>query len=63
VRTELDDAGEGLFQLVLRVEDMERAAAWLARSGIALLPAPGCAGGRLIPPDRAAGARLVLTGS
>jgi catechol 2,3-dioxygenase-like lactoylglutathione lyase family enzyme len=60
VRMELDDAGEGLFQLSLCVEDMGRARAWLARSNIALLPAPGCPGGQLIPPGRAAGARLVL---
>lgn len=61
VRAELDAAGEGLFQLLLRVADVQAAAACLAWSGVALLPAPGCPGGRLIPPDRAAGARLVLT--
>ena len=60
VRAELDEAGEGVFQLSLRVKAMARAAAWLARSNVALLPAPGCPGGQLIPPDRAAGARLVL---
>lgn len=61
VRAELDSAGEGTFELLLRVADLRAAAAWLARSGIALQPAPGCPGGWLIPPDRAVGARLVLT--
>lgn len=61
VRAALDSASEGLFQLLLRVPDIQTATAWLARSRIALLPAPGCPGAWLIPPDRAAGARLVLT--
>lgn len=61
LRAELDSAGEGLFQLLLRVADIKAATAWLAQSRIALLAAPGCPGGWLIPPDRAAGARLVLT--
>lgn len=60
VRSELDSAGEGLFQLLLRVANLDAARAWLARSGIALQPAPGQPGGWLIPPERAAGARLAL---
>lgn len=61
VRTEIDAAGEGVFQFSLRVKDIGQAGAWLARSSIVLLPAPGYPGEHLIPPDRAAGARLALT--
>jgi catechol 2,3-dioxygenase-like lactoylglutathione lyase family enzyme len=61
VRTELDSVGEGTFELLLRVADMQAAAGWLARSQITLQPAPGYPKGRLIPPDRAVGARLILT--
>lgn len=61
VGAELNASGEGVFQLLLRVTDLRTAAAWLARSRIDLLPAPGYGTARLIPPDRALGARLVLT--
>lgn len=61
VRAELDSAGEGVFQFLLQVNDLRASTAWLARSATALQPAAGYAGGWLIPPDRAIGARLVLT--
>lgn len=62
VRAELDSAGEGTFELLLRVADLQAASGWLARSQITLRPAPGYPAGRLIPPDKAVGARLILTG-
>jgi catechol 2,3-dioxygenase-like lactoylglutathione lyase family enzyme len=60
VRTELDAAGEGLFQLTLRVKDLDASKAWLAKSGVALAAAPGYPGCCLVPPERAVWARLVL---
>jgi hypothetical protein len=61
IRAEIEESGEGVFQLLVRVTSLQTAAAWLARSQINLLPAPGYGTARLIPPDRALGARLVLT--
>ena len=61
ISAEVEMSGEGVFQLLLRVTSLQTAAAWLARSHIDLLPAPGYGAARLIPPDRALGARLVLT--
>jgi catechol 2,3-dioxygenase-like lactoylglutathione lyase family enzyme len=60
VRTELENAGEGLFQLELRVADIEASKSLLQKSGIALKAAPGYARRWLIPADRAVGARFVL---
>jgi catechol 2,3-dioxygenase-like lactoylglutathione lyase family enzyme len=61
LRAELDSASEGTFQFLLRVSDLGAASGWLARSGVELQTAPGYPGARLIPPDRAAGARFALT--
>lgn len=61
LQAELDEVGEGPFELRLRVQSLERARAWLDRSGVRLGPAPRIPGGRLIPPDQALGARLILT--
>jgi hypothetical protein len=61
-RIELVDAGgdaPGLHQLVLHVDDLERAAAKLHAAGVEV---PAISGGRVeIPPEAACGARLVLT--
>jgi catechol 2,3-dioxygenase-like lactoylglutathione lyase family enzyme len=60
VRTELDAAGEGLFQLTLRVRSLDASKARLAESGITVCPVRGYEGCWMIPPERAVWARLVL---
>lgn len=60
IRAQLDAAGEGPFQVTLRVRDLLQARTWLARSRVTLEPAPDTPQGCLIPPDQALGARLVL---
>ena len=60
VQTQLDTLGEGLFQVMLRVQNFQQARAWLERSGVVLERAPGTPQGWLVPPDHALGARLVL---
>jgi catechol 2,3-dioxygenase-like lactoylglutathione lyase family enzyme len=60
VQAELDADGEGPFNFTLRVESVQAAARWLGRSGIALQSVPGYPDARLIPPERALGARLLL---
>lgn len=60
VRTELDAAGEGLFQLALRVRSLDASKSRLAKSGVTLIPAPGYEGCWLVPPARAVWARLLL---
>src|SRR5579875_3220244 len=52
--------GEGLWQVVLGVQELAAARRWLGERGVALLPAPGMAGDALVAPERAMGARLVL---
>lgn len=52
--------GEGLWQVVLGVQDLEAARRRLGEHGVALLPAPGTADAALVDPARAMGARLVL---
>jgi hypothetical protein len=52
--------GEGLYQAVLGVADLEATGRALAARGVALAPAPGTPGGWLIDPNAALGARLVL---
>jgi catechol 2,3-dioxygenase-like lactoylglutathione lyase family enzyme len=60
VRKELDALGEGPFEVVLRVRDIQQARARLEQSGTVLEPAPGTTGGWLVPRDRVLGARMVL---
>src|SRR5215218_10034813 len=52
--------GEGTFQAVLGVDDLEATCRGMAARGVALDPAPGTASGWLIDPTAALGARLVL---
>jgi len=60
VHAELESVGEGVFALLVSVADMNAAQAWLARSGISPQSAPGYPDARLIPPERAVGARIIL---
>ncbi len=60
LRAELDRAGEGPYQVTLRVASLVRAASVLQRAGVALRDAPGTPGGRLIPPEQALGTRFAL---
>jgi catechol 2,3-dioxygenase-like lactoylglutathione lyase family enzyme len=59
-KDDLEALGEGPFQAILRVRDVQYARAFLERSGVTSAPAPDTPGGWLVPPDQAVGARLVL---
>jgi catechol 2,3-dioxygenase-like lactoylglutathione lyase family enzyme len=52
--------GEGLWQVVLGVRDLEATRRRLGERGVALLSAPGLLGDALVDPERTMGARLVL---
>ncbi|MGH8237514.1 MAG: VOC family protein [Steroidobacteraceae bacterium] len=60
VASELQEIGEGPFELRLRVTDLAHARQRLAKAGASLQPAPGVAGGYLVSPQHTLGARLVL---
>lgn len=60
VQSELEQIGEGPFELRLRVQDLSRSKARLASVGIAPEPAPGCLDGWLLPIERTVGTRIVL---
>ncbi len=60
VRTELDEVGEGPFELRLRVADLASSREFLARAGADARPAPGVPGGWLLAPECTVGTRVVL---
>lgn len=60
VQQALAAQGDGPFQAVLTVEQLEATRQALAERGMSLGPAPGVPGGLLVDPARAIGARLVL---
>jgi catechol 2,3-dioxygenase-like lactoylglutathione lyase family enzyme len=60
VKDDLDALGEGPFQVILAVRDLQHARAYLDQSGVDTTQAPDTPGGWLVPPDQALGARLVL---
>jgi hypothetical protein len=52
--------GEGVYRVVLGVDELDHTRRWLTARGVGLTGAPGVADGWLIDPAAAAGARLVL---
>lgn len=60
VATELQEVGEGPFELRLRVTDLADARQRIAKAGASLQPAPGVPGGWLVSPACTLGTRLVL---
>ncbi len=60
VQSALESIGEGLFEVHIRVKDIEQSRACLEQTGIELEPAPGVRKGLLLPENSTAGARFVL---
>lgn len=60
VQSELEEIGEGPFELRLRVEDLAEARAMLAETGAVPVPAPGFPGGWLLPLESTVRTRIVL---
>lgn len=60
VQAELEQIGEGPFELRLRVKNLTQSRNKLAKAGAALQPAPGVPGGWLLPQESTVGTRIVL---
>lgn len=60
LREELEQQGEGPYQLTLAVRSVAHARAHLARSGVRVEDVPGVPGSILITPDHTLGVRLML---
>ncbi|MGH8208794.1 MAG: VOC family protein [Steroidobacteraceae bacterium] len=60
VQTELEEIGEGPFELRLRVKDLAQSRSRLVRAGTAPQPAAGIPGGLLLPVKSTVGTRIVL---
>ena len=60
IQEALSALGEGPFQVVLEVGQLEAARQALAERGTSVEAAPGTPGGLLIDPDQSLGARLIL---